>query len=376
MRKIGYSVGLESTLPRVVDTARSYVEHRQLTTTAWKALVQADWKLKNDSVGDFFNALGILRRTNTSVDILNGLDVHAIILESLGEDHLIGNQMALLCQILESDGEIFCNCLKANFDTKGIETLLKCLIEFKRDKLFQIYQNPQMRTRIAHVVSIERQDTNTGNASAEVKDKAKKLGPLGLKRKGPLALDPIPDVSFSADYFRKVPPRRRDWAASIGLYGPDGLVPGRFDPMIALMATKGCLVSCGAVVLWPFSHEILRLRLNPVVFGSKSLEFWDLVEFGVVGCGGRLTSSITPSNSSEVLEILRRHFNIFRDLNHPKAMLRRELPLTIAYITIAAEILARGGEVPPIPQILEDQKKKGAFLYRSSRNSIGTISFG
>jgi hypothetical protein len=376
MRKIGYSVGLESTLSRVVDTAQSYVRDRQLSTTAWKGLVRDTWHLQNDNIGDFFNALGILRRTATSVDVLNGLDVHAILIESLGDQHQAAVQMALLCQILESDGEIFLNCLKAGFEAGEIERLLKCLIDFKRAKLFQIYQNAQIRGRIAHVVSIERQATNKGNASAETKDQGRKRGPLGTKRVGPLANDPIPEVSFSSDYFRKVPPRRKDWAVSIGLYGANGLVQGKFDPLLALLRAKHCIIGCGAIVLWPFSHEISRLRLNASVFESKVLDFWDLVEFGVVGCAGHLSPACTQANSQRVLSLLKKHYDIFRNLNHPKAMLRRELPITIAYMTIAAELVALGEAVPPIPNIIDDHKEGGIFRYRSSRNSIGTISFG
>lgn len=380
MRKIGYSVGLESTFPRLLDVASEYARNQQLPMASWQQLVHERWQLKNDNIGDFFNGLGIIRRSRASIEVLNGLDVLGVVAAALGDGVQPAARLAFLAQIIENDGEIFLNCLKANFEDSQIAALLVSLISFKRAKLFEIYLNPQIRSQIAHVVGIEKQTTNLGSASEERKAELKKLGPLSGRRVGPLSRPLVPEVEFSDDYFRKVPPRRREWAIDIELCNTEGRLNSSAIRLFDLLNARGCVIESGAIVLWPFDHEIARLRLNPALFEDKRLDYWSLVEFSVMGAGGRLSSQDSEpfALKSEVLDILRRHFEIYRGLNRPKAMLRREIPLTVAYLSVSGELVARGFPVPNLPDIVQElQRDDGTDMrLRTSRNSIGTISFG
>jgi hypothetical protein len=372
MRKIGYSVGLESSLSRLADTAEEYRNNKKLTITMWNSMVRDKWGLKNDNIGDFFFALGILNRSRAGLEVQAGLDTMAIILESLGSSNPDLLKLPFLASILENDGEIFCNCLEAGFESHEVERLLTSAIEYKRSKLWEIYKNPEVRNQIAHVVTVERQSSNTGSAS-DVKKGGLRERPTLVKR------GVIPSIEFSEDYFRKVPPRRRDWAIDIGLFDASGHKTEQHAALRTALDQRGCILGSGAVVLWPFSHETSRLRLNPVTFEGKILDYWDLVKFSMLGAGGRVLSEdegASSSHLSKLMEVLRKHWEIYQGLNLPKAILRREIPVTVAYLTVASEYLVSGLGLPNLPAlVLAAQHEENGLRYRSSRNSLGTISF-
>lgn len=376
MRKIGYSVGLENSLDRITDTAEVYAQEGHLSVGTWQRLVHETWGLKNDHIGDFFNALGLLNRSKTKVDALTGLDVFGILLSQFGRSNAqMGLNAAFLSSVIEHDGEIFLNCLAASFEDEGVKEKLLSLVEYKRHVLFDMFKSPETQAQIAKAVGIERQVSNIGGAGKQkTLSETKRTAPLE-KRVESLRGPAIPPVAISDDYLRKVPPRRRDWAASIGLYSQDTGISAAGKSLLDHLVALNLVLPSGAVVLWPFSHEISRFRINPLLFEGRVIDYWSLVSMAIIGSGGTVKADFDKADHEETIELSKDQLAIFRQLNRPKAMLRREFPLTVAYVTLAAAFLVRGKPVPNIPSIIELERQAGheRIEVRSSRNSIGTI---
>jgi len=373
MRKIGYSVGLEHTFDRITDLCDLYIAEGQITLALWQDLVHKRWGLKKDNIGDFFSALGLISRSRTKVDVLSGLDMCAI--ARTIDDERVALKAAIILLIIEHDGEIFLNALASDFRSDDFVIRLTRLISYKRRVLFDIYRAPEIQAQLAKIVGIERQASNIGGAGrAQSLSEQRRSAPLA-KRTESLRGPVIPQVEISDDYLRKVLPRRRDWAMSLGLYSPvDGDVStgGR---LLGYLGQLGLVIEDGPVVLWPFSHEISRFRINPTQFEGRVIDYWDLARAALLACGGELSESGEDADREFLIDMCRSQLEKFRNLNRPKAMLRRELPLTIGYLTLGAGFHLAGRRIPPIPKLIaeEQQRPDSPLEIRSSRNSIGTI---
>jgi len=373
MRKIGWSVGLESTLERVADLCDSYISEGQLTLSMWQRLVHEKWGLRNDNIGDFFYGLGLIHRSRAKLDVLPGLDVCAI---ARGLDsECIGLRAALLLLIIEHDGEVFLNALRASFQEVEFVNLLSNLIAYKRHVLFQIYRAPEIQSQLGRIVGIERQSSNIGGAGkAKSLSDSKRSEPL-TKRTDSLRGPGIPPVDISEDYLRKVLPRRRDWAITLGLFQAESGLSETGSQLFDHLQNIGLVLNTGATVLWPFSHEISRFRINPTQFEGKVVDYWDLVKAALIGSGSSVRDTFDEHDRVEFIEAVRAQLEVYRSLNRPKAMLRRELPLTVAYLTIGAAFRVAGRDVPCLPDLInaEKQRDDSPLEIRSSRNSIGGI---
>lgn len=374
MRKIGYSVGLEDTFARLRDLATVYLHEEQITLGDWQELVTKTWGLKTFHIGDVFGALGVIKASKTRLDILPGLDLLALSRFDLPDQQADKAQaLALLTLIIEHDGEIFLNCLAADFEPEQVKARLHELIEYKRRKLFEMFRTPDVQVEIARIVGIERQAKNKGGGSpAKSLSEQRRREPL-TNRTGSLSSPGIPTVEISDDYLKKVPPRRRDWAVSLELWDSKrGLLPNG-DALFSALDQLGLRLPGGAVVVWPFEHEISRLRLSPTELEGRVIQFWDLVKLAIAGTGGKLGGD-GPDALESTRSVLRAQIAEFRRLNRPKAMLRREYPYTVALPAISGNFVARGLPVPDLPDLLGPGKQlDAAFQFRSSRNSIGAL---
>ena len=375
MRKVGYSVGLENTLSRLSDLCDRYIRDGTVTPQSWKSLVSDEWNLKNDGIGDFFGSLNLIKRTKSRLDVLSGLDLCAISRKVDPANAVLAG--ALLLLLMEMDGEIFLNALAGGFENDDLVQRLSTLVHYKRHVLFGIYRAPEIQSQLARVVGIDRQATNIGGAG-------KTKGLSGSKRTEPLESrteslrgPALPEVEISDDYLRKVVPRRRDWAASIGLWdvGSHKRTP-QGERLIEALAKSGLTLHTGEVVLWPLSHEVSRLRINPTLFGTRIFDFWELVMTALIGIGAESADRYDEVDRNFFVTSAQAHVRLYRELNRPKAMLRRELPLTIAYFTIGAAFFKAGKPVPNLPAIIEDerQRSESPLEIRTSRNSIGTLA--
>lgn len=376
MRKIGYSVGLESSLDRLRDLAGVYRRQHQVSLGDWQALVNDAWNLKSFHIADFFNALGVLHVTKGKIDVLPGLDALTVCSTDLAAQQARTAEAAVFLGLLiERDGEIFLNCLAAGFEPEEVKRKLTDLINYKRELLFGMFKTPSVQLELARIVGIERQLTNAGSSSpAKTLSDQRRREPLE-RRTGDLSNPGIPPVSISADYLRKVPGRRRDWAVSVGLWDQDRGLTESGTRLLHRLDDLGLRLESGAVVLWPFEHEVLRLRLSPTTFEGKVIRYWDFVSLAIVGAGGTLKDNVAAGDAEEVAAVLERQIDAYRDLNRPKAMLRREYPLTVAFPSVSSNLLARGLAVPPLSDLIGPGKPLDTqFQYRTSRNSVGALS--
>ena len=376
MRKIGYSVGLESTLDRLRDLSALYQRQHQISLGDWQDLVSTQWQLKSFHIADFFKALGVLHVGKGKIDVLPGLDALAVSSAGLSDSQArIAEAAIFLGLLIEHDGEIFLNCLAAGFEPAEVELRLTELINYKRKVLFGMFKTPGVQLELARIVGIERQLTNAGSSSpAKSLSDQRRREPLE-RRTGDLSNPGIPPVSISADYLRKVPVRRREWAVSLGLWDQEDGLTESGSRLLARLDELRLRLSGGAVVLWPFEHEILRLRLSPTMFEGMVVTYWDFVSLAIVGAGGTIKPNVGEGDEDEVTAILELQIERYRDLNRPKAMLRRECPLTVAFPSVSGNLLARGLAVPPLSELIGPGKpldKK--FQYRTSRNSVGALS--
>ena len=373
MRKIGYSVGLEHTMDRVSDLCDLYINEGQINLSLWQDLVHNKWGLKRDNIGDFFSALGLIRRSRTKVDALSGLDMCAI--ARTIDSERVALKSALLLLIIEHDGEIFLNALVSGFAEEEFARRLKSLIDYKRGVLFGMYRAPEIQAQLAKVVGIERQASNVGGAGkAQGLSEQRRKAPLS-KRTESLRGPGVPPVEISDDYLGKVLPTRRAWAISLGLYTPEGEAGTTASQLWEYLGQLGLVLKDGSIVLWPFSHEISRFRINPTQFEEKIIAYWDLVKVSLVAGGASIADKASDKDREFFVELCRAQLDQFRRLNIPKAMLRRELPLTVGYLTLGAAFHAAGRSVPPLPDLLAEEQRRldSPLEIRTSRNSIGTI---
>ena len=381
MRKIGYSVGLEDTLKRVRDLAKMYASRKDVTAASWKELVRgADhWSLKSDHIADVFYLLRLIQRISGDVLVLENLDAIAIacaMLENEDErDH--ARSFLLLWAILVNDGEIFVNLLLAGFNTLKIKEILSSMIVKKRSILSDILPGKDSLKRIYRTVTIEHQEKNKGSAGgAQSVASLKRTEPLQKER--PIVApngSRLGEIEFSDDYFRKVPPRRKDWARSLDLWNDECGLTKRGQDFTDALKRAGYIDEDGLFVFWPMDYELVRAGFRPDLLDPPK-GLWDcLVVFG----GAYANVPVRPrsdGDSDEAVLLIRKMMSVFRSLHVRKAMLRRELTTVTAYPVAVALAVAKKMQVIDLPEALSAEQKgeQRRVSVRQSRNSGGALS--
>ena len=380
MRKVGYSVGLERTLERLGDLQELYVSNGDITLASWMNLVGSEegWKLKTDNIADVFYSLRIIHRTPGDVLVLENLDAAAIAVSLLDDEEArnAARSLIFLWAVLVSDGEIFVNLLLAGFEEHSIREQLSVMIEHKRNILARVMPGIDSLKRISRVVTIERQEKNRGSAS-------RGAGVASLLRTEPLqqyrsldSKDAIKKaVDFSDDYFRKVPPRRKDWARTLGLWSDvTGLTPlgSRFTKALK---SNGYISNDGIFTFWPMEYELIRSGFRPNLFeGTKTL--WESVVIFARAYTGVRVKPFEQSDTDTLVDTLDNMMKVYRSLHTRKSMLRRELAITVAYPACVAIASGKKEYVIDLPQALRAEQwgKKRRVTFRRSRNTGGTVT--
>jgi hypothetical protein len=386
-RKIGYSVGLESTLTRIADLESQYLADRDLTATSWKKLRLATWQLSTDNIADVFESLGYIAKSNGDVLVCDNLDATAlahVLSSDLGCDGLVGRQFILLLAILLNDGEIFLNQLSAGFSEEKIKQRLVAVINHKREILFGCFPSVAQRARICRAVTIERQLTNRGSKGGDSgRHGLLRTTPLaGNRRTTPLDNAPRPEIAvnspdelFSEDYFRKVPPRRKDWAKSLGLWDTENGLTSSGERLLTVLQEKGYAISPGTFVLWPLDHELMRAGF-PAGLVSGSRTMWQFVTDALSAYQGLTVKPAGARDAAAMVRFLQRAMEVYRGLHVRKCMLRRELPLTVAYPVAAAVAASQNCAILDYEELIQrEQKAKSPRVeLRRSRRAGGAIT--
>ena len=382
MRKIGYSVGLERTLERVGDLERLYVSTKDLTAPRWKELVTSKncWKLKShENITDVFYSLRFIQKALGDVLVLENLDATAIarILLKTSDERDRARAFLLLWAILTNDGEIFVNLLLARFQEGAIKEHLSAMVVKKRRLLTEILPGKDSAKRIYRTVTIERQRSNMGSARGNAS-----LGSFG--RREPLQevmslakqakFDPE-KLEFSGDYFRKVPPRRKDWARSLQLWDDECGLTAKGRGFVGKLKHAGYIDEEGLFLFWPMDYELVRAGFRPDLLQAvKGL--WDcLVDFAGAYAGVEV-EPVSMGDVDDLVELIEKMMMTFRSLHTRKSMLRREMPITVAYPVLVALAVAGQKPLKNVPAALKDEQKgdRRRIAFRQSRNTGGALS--
>ena len=184
-------------------------------------------------------------------------------------------------------------------------------------------------------------------------------------------------IEFSDDYFRKVPPRRRDWASSLGLWDREqGRLSRHGHEFMDRLREAGYIDAHERFTFWPMNYELLRSGFRPDLFGESTRSLWtSLVDFGRAYAGLRVKAP-SEEDPDAALSLIQQMMAKFRKLHARKAMLRRELPVTVAYPAAVALACAWKTPVLDFPAVVAGEQKgdRRRLRLRRSRNTGGTLS--
>jgi hypothetical protein len=331
IRKIGYSVGLENTRERLGDLVELYVADRQITTSSWLELVTEKWNIKPKNIADVFASLNVLSVHQGAVDVLFGLDGLGVTRLLLGEAAFPEAADAIFCLLLiAADADVFLNCLAVDFEPERVREILLKMIASKRELAHEAIRLSGLREKVDRVINIEAQRTNRGSSSSgKGVNLLTRTQPL-TDTPGPLARQTDAEPTISDDYLRKVPPKRRDWARSIGLFGR-AEKKSRGDRLLHELNAKGVRNGDGSYGFWPFEPELMALHLTPSTAPWPTVTFEELCQ--IVERVFAPSAEHSPVASDDIqFEMFSAAFTEYKSLNVPKAALRGELPLRVAWL--------------------------------------------
>ena len=379
-RRIGYSVGLEDTVARVRELEALYLSKRDVTIGMWDHLVHSPecWGLKSSHIADVFRSLGLVWRTGSDLVILENLDAMAIS-SALLDDGVAaerGRSFLLLWAILANDGEIFVNLLMAGFERESCRQRLTLLVQKKRRFLSERIRGVTAAERLLRAVSIERQTGNPGSAGR----RGRPGSPGGARTPlaaggGRVSRTELDSVEISDDYLRKVPGRRMAWACSLGLWEDGGGITRRGEAFIDGMACNGYIGADGIFVFWPMGYELVRSRFRPDLLGATK-GLWEAVVDAGRAYAALDVAEPTGEDDDHGLAALAEMMRVYRRLNSRKALLRQEMPVTIAFPAICALAIGRHKPVLDVPRFLgrERMGRERRVAVRPSRYSGQSLS--
>ena len=381
MRKIGYSVGLENTLGRVNDLVAMYVHDGDVSLASWGELVSSreHWNLRTTNIADVFRSLRLIHRTAGDVLILENLDAMAIASSLLGCPSQVSEAQAflLLWAILVNDGEIFVNLLLAGFEERSIEQVLTTMMRRKRTALASITTDTEFIARINRVINIDRQVSNRGSAGGgRSVASLRRTEPLRSSRSGFRPSKRTDEIVFSEDYFRKVPPKRRDWARDLGLWAGEGGLTKRGKDFIRALTNSGYIDAQGGFIFWPMDYELRRSGFHANLIPEAPKTLWaTLLDFAGAYSGHTLKDA-AGSDPGEAVTLVRRIMSVYRTLHVRKGMLRRELPILVAYPVAVACAYATRSPVVNLPNAIaaEQRGEHRRIAFRRSRNMGGALT--
>lgn len=387
MRKIGYSVGLEFTADRIRDLTSRYLQDKDITASSFHELVtgskdDGNWGRQASAekhIGDFLYSLRMIQRIPGDVLVLENLDAIAIASELLNssEEKRTARNFLLLWAILVNDGEIFVNFLLSKFGEQSIKNSLKAMIVNKRSKASMLLRGRVATHRLNRIIAIERQEKNRGSAGeGQSVLSLKRTKPLESELKNNLRARKDSDIEFSDDYFRKVPPRRRDWAVSLGLWDSKLGLTQRGETFVNSLRQNGYINAQGLFTYWPMDYELMRSGFRHDLFGEDTKSSWKcLVEFGNAYTGLNV-KPYDDRDTEAAVQLIHGMIKVYRSLHVRKVLLRRELPITIAYPTAIAVSCARGEPVIDFPSFISAQQncEIRRVAFRRSRNTGGALS--
>lgn len=373
MRKIGYSVGLETLRERVIALTDLYVEQRELNYALFRDLVTVKFERDNErSIREFANVYGslnLLKLYGKKLRVLPNLDTLSILRRLLSDDQKAFTSAAkvvLIQSVLEADGDIFINGLAADFDTIRFKALLENMIQIKRESIGNVIKSQGALRRIYDIIDIKTQLSNKGSFSGEPgKLKQSRFGrrtePLSkyVRRTAPLSGKLDVKVDIPSDYLIKVPRTRKGWAEDLGLFENKHKTAKGCNLLLTLENNLRLKQDSGCYVFWPYSSDLLKLRIQPEEIDAVDLNPWKLLCAIAQGVGNvKIDHYDDKADYTEVIDLLRVFHRQYREGNTSLASIRHQLPLYVVHPCLVALYVAKSRDIPPLPQILDAEAKK------------------
>jgi hypothetical protein len=384
IRKIGYSVGLENLVERVKKLVSLYVRDRAIGAVAFRDLVEKDFRRKNavEHFANFYGTLNLIRvivrdqvgglpnqvkrpgvpKTLEPMYQLDSLSILRRIFETddIGYDKAL--KVVLTQGIVEADGDIFLNALLSDFQPLEMRGRLESMVHTKRRLLRGV-----MRTqwaKIEQIVDIKNESGPGANVAEEAAPQGRfgrRTQPLGSSRRtSPLTQTTERAMVVPADYLDKVSVTRKGWAEDLGWFA-EGRKTEQGEHL--LEALEGNIISVGSTpttaLFWGYRSDLERMRLKPSDIEARDCEAWDLLSaIASAYCGTERLSRATIQSVDEVVSLLQRIFDLYKEGNATRGLIRNSLPLYIAEPVLAGWCVAEGRQLPDLGAILEAEYKK------------------
>ncbi|NZA27728.1 hypothetical protein H0E84_15210 [Luteimonas sp. SJ-92] len=383
MRKIGFSVGLEHTLDRLIDFSRMYSEKDTLSYGDISRLLHEKrpigWGLdpSNEHILDVLRSLGIVDVRKGEVAVLEAGDALGILSRTIPDDAEFRACATLVFghSLLLADGDVFLNALASGFDVDEFSTRIASSIEHKWSVLEHYFASDQHRRLLYSAVNIEAQTSNPGSRGRRSLSQSPDLDRLNSIRPPLSAAVARPETAVTSAYLNKALPRRKAWAVSLGLVDSSGAITDRGTRLLESMMSAG-YAGPGCFSLWPLQHEISSHVFSKIRSGAfPVLNSWEFLV--LVGRGLDLLPSVYSNDEQrdEVFELLERIMHVYKALNQSKSIVRTELPARVAYRCIAGyATISRF--LPDLPKVVEQEQllPSPRIVARQSRIAESALS--
>ena len=370
IRKIGYSVGLERLVERVVRLVELYAERQELSVTAFRHLVETEFKRKNATMhfADFYAALGLVRIIGRDIHPLSNLEALSILRRYLdGDDSLFlaASRTLLVRAVLEADGDIFLNGLASAFEPALFRLALTNMIKSKRRSISNVIRSPNALKKVYSVLDIKTQSSYRGRFEREAGSIAshkfsKRTEPLDLgRRTTPLSESINEEIVVPDDYLRKVPVTRRGWAEDLGLFAKGCTTVHGLNLLAVLHRRLNVKQEDGCYVLWPYSRDLQQLQIRPEDIGAPQMTPWVLLCTVAESISHIEVESLDESRDySEVIDQLKKFHRLYREGSTVYGSIRHQLPLYIAEPCTVALCSAAAQPIPPLPAIIDAESRR------------------
>ncbi|WP_156352017.1 hypothetical protein [Pseudomonas sp. NBRC 111130] len=381
IKKIGYSVGLESTFQRLQDFARLYASKDRISIGDLKRLLHAPkpngWGLdeKNEHVLDFLRAIEVVQVRGGEVGVLEfgeSLGILAKLQSSADFDRSL--RVLLAYALIIADGDIFLNALSSNFEELEFSNSLARAIEYKWSILETTFKSAQQRSAIYKTVIVETQENNPGSRGRNTS----KAGPLQMgtfEKSGPLGGESNrPEIKFSPNYIAKTLGRRKAWAQSLGLYNEFGDVTSVGERLLSNLRKLG-FGGPACLCVWPLEYELRTPLFSSLKLPAEitPLNSWELLN-AVASSLESLEFDLKEIDDCD-FEIMQKIIGCFQSLNTSRRMLRNEIPVRVVYRCVVGLSIS-SGRISNYPQFIRAEQGffTPRFIARESRLAEMAIS--
>jgi hypothetical protein len=381
IRKIGWSVGLESIVERVEALTRLYIRDGKLSPATWRALiatfgrrVDADRmrrgkKSAADHIADFYSSLSLVLPVRAEIHPQWALDVLAILLRrhNTQESSQRALKAFLLQRLVEADGDIFLNLLDVQFDPTSAAHRLEQMVIRKREAIQRVLRNPAVLRKVFSIIDIRDLPGSQNNESRGARPR-----PSVFQHGVPNASE----VSVTQKYLNKVLPTRKGWARDLGLFDK-GLTPVGTDVLKHFRQVLQIADPQQAITVWPLESDLLRLRLPPSDLQTPALKSWDFVAAIARGYCGVEIPEYTDAGRDDLAKLLADLFSVYRTTNTDRAVLKNQLPIYVAEPAAVFSLGLAQGRVHNVDSFIrsETRRQDRRFEFMNIRGTEGGIAF-